>query len=168
MRSFLIGCALSAVILAGYAQAQVPREITATDTIELRAEQARTFAFDEPVNKFNLSAEGVAQVIPETDRTFTVRGLAPGRVLMTAYAQDGHVVHRSNIVVGPTEGLIKIYGHPEIKDFLGYYCSTSGCGRADPDKVPYTASATQAPQRNKGGVDSTREPTGEPTREDDK
>src|SRR5436190_21653176 len=104
MRSLLIGCAISAAILAGHAHAQAPREVLATDTIELRAEQARTFAFDEPVTKFTLSSEGVAQVIPETDRTFTIRALTPGRVLMTAYAQDGRVVHRSNIVVGQTEG----------------------------------------------------------------
>lgn len=159
MRSLLIGCAISAAIFAGQAQAQTqaPREVVATDTIELRAEQARTFAFDEPVTKFTLSSEGVAQIIPETDRTFTVRAVTPGRVLMTAYAPDGRVVHRSNIVVGPTEGLVKIYGHPEIKDFVGFYCSNMGCGRADPDKVPYTASVQQTQQRNRGDSDATRE-----------
>ena len=158
MRSLLIGCAIGAAILAGRVQAQAPREIVATDTIEMRAEQARTFAFDEPVTKFTLSSEGVAQVIPETDRTFTVRALTSGRVLMTAYAPDGHVVHRSNIVVGPTEGLVKVYGHPEVKDFVGFYCSSAGCGRADPDKVPVTASVQPAQQRNRGdNPDSIRD-----------
>jgi Flp pilus assembly secretin CpaC len=157
MRSLLIGCAISAALLAGHADAQAPREVLATDTIELRAEQARTFAFDEPVTKFTLSSEGVAQVIPETDRTFTIRALTPGRVLMTAYAQDGRVVHRSNIVVGQTEGFVKIYGNPELKDFVGFYCSNTGCGRADPDRVPYTATVQQTRQRGRGDNESTKE-----------
>jgi hypothetical protein len=158
MRSLLIGCAIGVAIFAGQAQAQTqaPREIIATDTIELRAEQARTFAFDEPVTKFTLSSEGIAQIIPETDRTFTVRALAPGRVLMTAYGPDGRVVHRSNILIGPTEGLVKVYGRPE-KDFVGYYCSNMGCGRADPDKVPYTASVQQTQQRSRGDSDAPKE-----------
>ncbi|WP_426442425.1 pilus assembly protein N-terminal domain-containing protein [Bradyrhizobium genosp. P] len=167
MRSLLMSCAISATIMVGQAQAQTqpqaqaepqtqaPREVIAVDTIELRAEQTRTFAFDEPVTKFNLSAEGVAQIIPETDRTFTVRAVAPGKVLMTAYAPDGRVVHRSNILVAPSEGFVKIYGHRETKDFAGFYCSNSGCGRADPDKVPYTASVQQAQQKSRGDSDNT-------------
>lgn len=159
MRSLFLGCAIAAatIVWQAQAQSQAPREVVATDTIDLRAEQARTFAFDEPVTKFTLSSEGVAQVIPETDRTFTVRALTPGRVLMTAYAPDGRVVHRSNIVVGPTEGFVKIYGDPEVKDFVGFYCSNSGCGRADPDRVPYMASVPQTRQRGKRDTDSTRE-----------
>ena len=161
MRSLLIGCAIAAAIFAtsskGQPQDQAPREIVAVDTIQMRAEQARTFAFDEPVTKFTLSSEGVAQIIPETDRTFTVRALTPGRVLMTAYAPDGRVVHRSNVVVGQTEGFVKIYGYRETKDFAGYYCSNNGCGRADPDKVPYTVSATQGRQRSASDRDSPQE-----------
>lgn len=157
MRGLLISCAMSAAILAGHANAQAPREVVANDTIELRAEQARTFAFDEPVTKFTLSSEGVAQVIPETDRTFTVRALAQGRVLMTAYAPDGRIVHRSNIVVGPSEGFVKIYGDSKGKDFVGFYCSNNGCARADPDKVPYTASVQQTRQRSKSDNDSPRD-----------
>jgi Flp pilus assembly secretin CpaC len=158
MRSLIIGCAMSAALVAGHVRAQPPHEVVATDTIEMRAEQARTFAFDEPVSRFSLSSEGVAQVVPETDRTFTVRALAPGRVLMTAYAPDGRVVHRSNIIVAQTEGFVKIYGDPEIKDFVGFYCSNTGCGRADPDKVPYTASVQQQTrQRNRGENESIKE-----------
>ena len=166
MRGLLFSCAIGALMLAGFAQvrAQAPREVVATDTIELRAEQARTFAFDEPVTKFTLSSDGIAQIIPETDRTFTVRALAPGRVLMTAYAPDGRVVHRSNIVVGQTEGFVKIYGDPEIKDFVGFYCSNSGCGRADPDKVPYAVSVQQTKQRSGGDRDLDREETGKEPR----
>ncbi|MGY3234498.1 MULTISPECIES: pilus assembly protein N-terminal domain-containing protein [unclassified Bradyrhizobium] len=173
MRSLFMSCAISAAILISQAQAQAqaqsqpqaqaqpqtqaPREVIAVDTIELRAEQTRTFAFDEPVTKFNLSGEGVAQIVPETDRTFTVRAIAPGKVLMTAYAPDGHVVHRSNIVVAQSEGFVRIYGYRETKDFAGFYCSNIGCGRADPDKVPYTASVQQAQQKSRGDSETMKE-----------
>ena len=77
---------------------------------------------------------------------------------MTAYAPDGRVVHRSNIIVAQTEGFVKIYGDPEIKDFVGFYCSNTGCGRADPDKVPYTASVQQQTrQRNRGDNETIKE-----------
>ena len=75
---------------------------------------------------------------------------------MTAYAPDGHVVHRSNILVAQTEGLVRIYGNREIKDFAGFYCSNTGCGRADPDKVPYTASVQQT-QKGRTDSDTMRE-----------
>jgi len=163
MHSLWIGGAICAAVFIGQARAQpqgqpqAPREVIAVDTIALRAEQARTFAFDEPVTKFTLSSEGVAQIIPETDRTFTVRALAPGRVLLTAYAPDGRVVHRSNIVVAQTEGFVRVYGLADAKDFLGFYCSNTGCGRVDPDRVPFTATVQQA-RRGKGEVEPGIDP----------
>ena len=72
--------AVTAAILASAGNAESPREIVSTDTIEIRTGQARTFMFDEAVSKFSVSAEGIAQITPETDRTFTVQGLSPGQV----------------------------------------------------------------------------------------
>nr|WP_246251143.1 pilus assembly protein N-terminal domain-containing protein [Bradyrhizobium cajani] len=146
-------------LLTGVANAQPPQEVIATDTIELRAQQARTFSFDQPVNKVTLSTDGVAQVTPETDRTLTIKGMAPGRTLMTAYAPDGKIIHRSNIKVEQTEGYVKIYGGrgPDGKrsaDFTGYYCTTFGCGRADPDVPPVPFSTIISETQNKGDGNS--------------
>jgi hypothetical protein len=158
MRVLLVSAVSVAAILAGAANAAgPPREIAATDTIEIRTGQARTFIFDEAVSKFSVSAEGIAQITPETDRTFTVQGLSPGQVLVTAYSQDGKVVHRSNIVVDEAQGLVKIYGKRdeltgrEVKDFVGYLCTETGCGRADPDRVPLSESTSTA-ETNGGGA----------------
>jgi hypothetical protein len=150
--------AVAAAILASAANAGPPREIAATDTIEIRTGQARTFMFDEAVSKFSVSAEGIAQITPETDRTFTVQGLSPGQVLMTAYAQDGKVVHRSNIVVDQAQGLVRIYGNSDGKDFIGYLCTEVGCGRADPDRVPLPDSTSTAETRQKGNAESVTTP----------
>ncbi|MFB6420510.1 MULTISPECIES: pilus assembly protein N-terminal domain-containing protein [Bradyrhizobium] len=134
------------VCVTGPATAQRMQEIVATETIELRAEQARTFTLDQPVTRFSLSVEDIAQVIPETDRVFTIRGLKAGRVLMSAYAADGQVVHRSNIIVDQTQGLVKIY-RADAKDYVGYFCTSRSCGRADPDAKPLPYGATAENQQ---------------------
>ncbi|WP_194481860.1 hypothetical protein [Bradyrhizobium sp. CCBAU 53338] len=38
------------------------------------------------MERFSLSVEDIAQVIPATDRVFAIRGLKAGRLMMTAYA----------------------------------------------------------------------------------
>ncbi|WP_024516327.1 pilus assembly protein N-terminal domain-containing protein [Bradyrhizobium sp. Tv2a-2] len=150
--------AVAAAVLASAGHAASPREIIATDIIEIRTGQARTFMFDEAVTKFSVSAEGIAQITPETDRTFTVQGLSPGQVLMTAYAQDGKVVHRSNILVDQAQGLVRIYGTSDSKDFIGYLCTDEGCGRADPDRVPLPDSTSTGESRQKGNAESITTP----------
>ncbi|MDN5005297.1 pilus assembly protein N-terminal domain-containing protein [Bradyrhizobium sp. GCM10027634] len=142
---------LFALCIGSTANAQKMQEIVATETIELRAEQARTFTLDQPVGRFSLSVEDIAQVIPETDRVFTIRGLKAGRVMMTAYAADGQVVHRANVIVDQTQGLVKIY-RADVKDYIGFFCTSLSCGRADPDAKPLPYGAgPEAQQRSEGG-----------------
>ncbi|MET4320354.1 pilus assembly protein N-terminal domain-containing protein [Bradyrhizobium sp. RT5a] len=165
MRILLFG-AISAAIFAGNvgaANAQAaPREVIGADTIDLRSGQTRTFTFDQPVSRFSLSAEGIAEIRPETDRTFTVRALGAGQVLMTAYAQDGHVVHRSYISVADAGRLVRVYGFDMkmTKDYVGFYCTDVGCGRADPDIGPKPYSTAISGTQGKGdgnSITTTRE-----------
>jgi hypothetical protein len=123
---------LLALAIAGPALAQPPRELTANDTISIRVQQSKTFRFDYPVNKITLAAKDIAEVIPETDRTFIVRGISQGTTLMTAYSADGSVLHRSNLEVLQAGGFVKIYGLG-AKDFAGFFCTEYGCGRSNPD-----------------------------------
>lgn len=167
MRSLLIGCAISAAIFTGEASGQPraevigqPKEIVSTDTIALRADQARTFMFDEAVSKVTLSVEGIAQVTPDTDRTFTIRGLQPGQALVTFYGPDGHVVHRSNLVVDQSRGFVRLYGQRDARgefprEFIGFYCTSLGCGRADPDKVPVPIETTISDTHQQGNGDGS-------------
>ncbi|MGY4499172.1 hypothetical protein ACVWYH_003103 [Bradyrhizobium sp. GM24.11] len=110
MRSLFFASALSAAFLVTAVHAQAPQEIVATDTIDLRSDSTKTFTFDQPVARFSLSVDGVAEITPDTDRVFTVKGLKPGKTLMTAYGPDGTVVHRSNISVEQTQGFVRIFG----------------------------------------------------------
>ena len=111
------------------------------------------------MNRFSLSIEDIAQVIPETDRVFTIRGLKAGRVMMTAYAADGQVVHRATVIVDQTQGLVKIY-RADVKDYIGFFCTSLSCGRADPDAkpLPYATSVSETQQRGDGNsVTTTQE-----------
>ncbi|WLA80271.1 pilus assembly protein N-terminal domain-containing protein [Bradyrhizobium elkanii] len=147
-----------ALLLPSVVIAQPMQEVVTIDKVEIRAEQTRTFSIDAPIGRFSLSKEGVAEVLPETDRTFTIKGLAPGEVMMTAYGTDGRVLHRANIFVGQTSGLVRIFGQSkggkQVDDFIGYYCSSGGCGRADPDKIPTPFSTTISETKDKGNANS--------------
>ncbi|WP_338699124.1 pilus assembly protein N-terminal domain-containing protein [Bradyrhizobium sp. 26S5] len=152
MRSLVLGWAISAALLIGSSNAQPPQEIIAVDTIELKAGQARSFSFDQAVGKITTGAEGVAEVIPDTDRTFTIKGLAPGQVMMTAYAPDGKVIHRSNIAVSANSTVIKIFGDKTaVGGYSTYYCSIpGGCSRANPEIAPLPFSTSISETRSKG------------------
>lgn len=135
MKRFLLALSLLAVP-AGISWAQPPQEIVADDTITLRVDQTRTFRFDFAINEIRVSAKGIAEAVPESDRTINIRGVEPGKTLLTAYGPGGRVVFRSNIVVlEGGDGLVKIYGQGG-KDFAGFRCGELGCGRADKDLPP--------------------------------
>ncbi|WFU38794.1 pilus assembly protein N-terminal domain-containing protein [Bradyrhizobium sp. CB82] len=146
--------AISATLLVGSistTNAQPPQEIVGADTIQIQTGQTRTFMFQQSVNRFSVSADGVVEVRPETDRTFTIRAISPGQVLMTAYAPDGQVVHRSNVSVADAGHLVKIYGFGgDTKDYIGLICTEAGCGRADPDIAQKPSPPLTAETQNKG------------------
>lgn len=144
MRRLLFVCSISIAAFTPQLHAQPqdgrPQEVVAVDTIQIRTDQTRTFMLDQAIGRIALSSDDVALVTPETDRTVTIKGLKPGSALLTFYAPDGHVIHRSNISVEQSAGVVRIYGGRDrgesAKDYLGFYCTSLGCGRADPDKVP--------------------------------
>src|SRR5262245_47102071 len=92
--------AIAALALLAYgALVQPPKEVVANDEIRLDLGEARTFEFGESVSNIGTVVEGIAQITPQNDRTFTFQGISPGRVLVEAYAADGHLIHRMRIVV---------------------------------------------------------------------
>lgn len=123
------------LLLSGPAFGQ-PQEITARDTIEVRPNQTRTFQFSSSFSDIRISS-AVAEIIAESDRTFTLRGLKFGQAMLSAFSPDGRVLYRANVSVVETGRLVKIYGaDPKSKDYVGYYCTDTGCGRANIDVPP--------------------------------
>ena len=158
MRKLLLGVAIGAAIFVGVAHAQPPQEVTIPeqDTITLQPGQWRTFKFNESVKEIGTPTEGIVQITPQSDRTFTFQGIAPGDALVIARAEDGHVVHSMVITV---EGhLVKLYGYPDVKDYISYPCTKTGCGRADPDapKAGSESVTVTKPTRDGSGWVSTR------------
>jgi hypothetical protein len=164
---------LLALLWPSAAVAQPPKEIAASDTIEFQVGQTRTLEYDQPVARLILADDEIAKVMPESDRTFTLKALKSGNVLMTAIAPDGRVIHRSNVEVGGH--LVKVYGQKKpgqndvvsggavIKadrsnpDYVGYICTSTGCGRANPDVPATPFSTTNTETKDSGAVSLSRE-----------
>lgn len=133
-------CVIAAVVLlGGGANAQPPNEVAVTDTIKMQAGETRVYRFDQSVNRIDI-VDPIAEIKPQSDRTFTFRANGAGSTIMTAY-NDGNVVYRTHIVV---EGhMVKIYGQDrksgksplEVSGYASYLCTSTGCGRANPDVV---------------------------------
>lgn len=162
MRRFAFAVLILLISSAG-ASAQPPQEIKATDRIEMQPGEARVFQFEKSVNRLDLSSEGIVQAVPESDRVFSFRALKSGHVIMTAYAPDGALVHRSVISVGGR--LVRIYGTESRrrgrtdsgKDYVGYNCTSLACGRADPDFVdaPLATAISETRQNPDGSTTTT-------------
>ncbi|MET3332478.1 MULTISPECIES: pilus assembly protein N-terminal domain-containing protein [Bradyrhizobium] len=121
------------LLMAGPVLAQPPAIVEPKDVIDLSVGESRTLVFDKPFNNPVVVTRGTAELIPQTDRTLTVAGLAPGRTLIIVN-QSGEEPYVAAINVTPSSGhLVKLYGMGG-KDYIGWYCSETGCGRADLDK----------------------------------
>ena len=159
MRKLLLSVAISAAIFVGMAgvtaHAQPPQEIAVTDTLELRPGDARVFKFDQPVTKIVVTSEGVVHIMPQSDHTFIFQAQGPGKVLAIAYGDDGHVVHGMNIVVSAQGHMVKVYGYRKVPDYVGFVCTSTGCGRADPDVEPTPSEVTVSKTHQDKNGDST-------------
>jgi len=129
-------CAIAALaLLADGAFAQPPQEIIIPeqDTIVLQPGEARIFQFSESLKDIGVPGpkDSIVRITPQTDRTFVFEGVGSGETIVTARAPDGHIVLNMTVVV---EGhLVKMYGSRDTNDYVGFVCTGTGCGRADPD-----------------------------------
>jgi len=113
-----------------------PEILQPQDQIELAIGESRTLQFREPFEKAGTGTEGIAQIVPQSDRTLTVSGITSGQTSFYVQGPKGDLVYLATVIVAPAAGhLVKLYGRSDIKDFVGYYCSEIGCGRADLDKT---------------------------------
>jgi hypothetical protein len=152
---------LGAILCVAPALAQPPAEVEVNDTITMRPGETRIYKFDQSVNQIDI-VDPIAEVKPQTDRTFTFRAISSGSTMLTAY-NGKDVVYRARVVV---EGhLVKIYGqggsktHPdyEIGGYASYLCTSTGCGRANPDVAigPNRVTIQEDAQGNVKAVEKT-------------
>lgn len=152
MRALLALAAYAALTFAAFAQP--PQEVTAEDKVELRIGQTRTFQFDKPYKSFAIASDAVARVNVQTDRTFTVLGAGPGETLITINFSDDDI-HKMSVMVGGRT--VRMYGTGlDGKDYVGFFCTSTDCGRADSDAPQPTGMTVEKRTRNsKGDVTTT-------------
>jgi hypothetical protein len=160
MRFLLIVAAYAALTVSCFAQ--TPQELTGSSTIRLHPGESKLMTSKQPFAKFHLTDEGVAQVSADTDQQFVLKGLKPGTVLMSIYRADGILIERANVVVAG--GLVRIYGTSTADekkgDYIGYICSESGCGRADPEveRPEAQTTVTRTRRNSRGDIITTTTP----------
>jgi hypothetical protein len=136
MRRIAVILALLCAGAGAMAQPNRPPEvIQPQDQIELAIGESRTLQFSGPFQRAGTATEGIARILPQSDRTLTVSGVGPGQTAMFVHGTQGDVIYSAIVIVAPSGGhLVKFYGR-DTKDFTGYYCSETGCGRANLDKT---------------------------------
>lgn len=150
MKRFVL---LAALLLAAPAAAQPPREVIATERIELRIGQTRTFEFDKPYSGFSIASDAVAKINVLTDQTFTILGIGPGETLITINFKDDDI-HRMSVVVGGRT--VRIYGTgKDEKDYVGYFCTATDCGRGDSDAPQPSGVTVEKRSRGRDGSINT-------------
>jgi hypothetical protein len=121
------------VLLSSPAWAQPdnrPEMGTTQDTYNLAVGQATKLNFPTIFDRIDLTTDAVVQAKPLTDRTMTLQGLAEGEAIMTVFV-GGRELYSATIIVGAERGhAVRIYDG-RSKDYLGFYCTDSACGRAD-------------------------------------
>lgn len=148
MRS--LSAVLGAIFVCGMAWAQPPEIVEPEDQIQLGIGEARTLKFHEPFTRAGTVTENIAQILPQSDRTLTVSGMASGQTLMFVHDEKGNLIYSATISVTPSTGhLVRLYGGTRDKDtamrgldYAGYYCTELTCSRADGDKPMPSGQAT--------------------------
>lgn len=127
MRAIFIGLLL---LLSGLAYAEQPQDITPTETINLAVGQTRVLRFQEPIKQAGAASDGVVQVTAQTDRRLSLTGIGAGATVLSVYDDQGNEIYNATVVVGQEVGrIIRMYG--TSKDYVGFYCTETACGRAD-------------------------------------
>jgi hypothetical protein len=131
MRLLIAAAVYAAMTVCGFAQG--PKEIGEIETIKIYPGETKIFTFDQSISDIKATGENI-KIVPETDRTFALVGIAPGAVVLTAFNSEAKLVYRSRVVI--VGNVVRIYGTGTVdekkSDYVGYVCTDVGCGRADP------------------------------------
>lgn len=157
--------ALVLLLLSGPAWAQPPQIVQPEDRIELGVGESKTLKFQHPFKSFDSAIPDVIKFLPQSDRQLTLTGSSLGQTLLFIHDDQDNVVYTATVIVTPSPGhLVKLYGRRGVKDFVGWYCSDTGCGRADLDKKlanggrdPDDPTAVTVTQPTGGGGSITRQ-----------
>lgn len=156
MRRLVVVLAILAVGAVGaFAQApQAPREVSLPieGTIALQVGETRIFQFGEAVDRVGLSEDNIVDVRSMDNHAFAFKGIAMGKVFVTARSEDSSEAHRIRIVVGGHQ--VKIYSRDE-PDYLSVNCDEFGCGPSSSSKRQPNSATIRTPTGGGGFVERT-------------
>lgn len=153
--------ALLLLLISSPAYAQ-PEEIESEGLINLTLGEAKAFTFKDPIGEIYFAPENIIKAQPQSDRQFTIAPLISGSTRMFVRSNTGKLMYNADIVVAPEPGrIVRHYGYRDIKDFIGFYCTEFGCGRADKElggnRDPSSVSVTErVPTASGGFVEKTK------------
>ena len=154
MRKLFTAIALVGILLGGGAKAELPKQVIAKDVVTLQPGESRTFEFAESITKIGTAVAGIAEITAQTDRTFTIAGIAPGETLLMAHDVDGQISQMMVVVAFPGS-IVKIYGtkneEGETQDYVTFWCNSGTCGRADQDKAKPGSKSVTVTKVNRRG-----------------
>ena len=153
MRNLLRGALIGPLIASAPAFAQQAHlKDVAVETITLEQGETRMLQVDQAFRSFAL--DPVAEVRPQTDHVFAIKGVAPGETLMTLFAENGQVVYSARVVV--PGHMVKIYGTKDAgTDYESHICTGTHCGRVNPDVEPVPDKTTLSETRRQPNGDSS-------------
>lgn len=128
-RLALVCCLLAA---PAYGQPlEEPERVSPESAITIGVGQTETLKFRSSFGTVSVATDGIVQLIPQSDRTLTLYGRAPGTTLLTVRSDRGDEIYSAFVNVSPEPGhVVKLYGR-NVPDYVGFYCTDVVCGRAD-------------------------------------
>lgn len=127
---FLLAAVTIGLALPAFAQ-PVIQEVVPENSIELSVGESRSYRFAEPIREAKVVSEGIVEVRPQNDRLLSFTGTKAGVTQAFVYDPQGKEIYRATIIVGQEPGnIVRLYDG-RSKDYTGYFCTETACGRAD-------------------------------------
>ncbi|HXI40267.1 MAG TPA: pilus assembly protein N-terminal domain-containing protein [Bryobacteraceae bacterium] len=117
---------------AAYAQPQEqPERLVPEASISVGVGRAEILRFRTAFGSVNVATQGIVQAIPQSDHVLTLYGEKEGVTYLTVRTDKGEEIYSATVSVTQEPGhVVKLYGKAAT-DYVGFYCTESGCGRAD-------------------------------------
>ena len=127
---FVICCLLATPALAQ--PQEQPERIVPEAAISIGIGRSETLRFRSSFGVVNVATQGIVQAIPQSDRVLTLYGQAEGTTLLTVRTNNGDEIYSATVSVTQEPGhVVRLYGDPKVRDYTGFYCTETACGRAD-------------------------------------
>jgi len=128
--STIITSFIAATISAGSASAQNPERVVPPNSISIAVGHAQTLKFPNAFDTINIASQGIVKATASTDQMMTLLGESEGETILSVF-KGGQQTYSATVTITPEAGhVVRVYGGNN-PDYVGYYCTTRSCGRAD-------------------------------------